>query len=85
MIFLLIYDTRSSKLIGISEFEDAARDAATHALHDAQERYISELDSVEVALFEADERVTLEQTHSRYFKSLKELGEGLAEVGRKSA
>jgi hypothetical protein len=85
MIFLVVYDTRAAQLLEITEYEEAARDSAMEALRSTQERRIKDLDHVEVALFEGSSRATLEQTHSRYFKSLKELGESLSDATKKSA
>jgi hypothetical protein len=85
VIFLVIYDTKAAKLLDVKEFEESARDAAMDELRSAQEHMIRDLGDVEVALFEGDSRATLEQTHSRYFKSLRELGESLSEATKTKA
>ncbi|MFZ0574568.1 MAG: hypothetical protein WA428_05125 [Candidatus Cybelea sp.] len=85
MIFLVVYDTKAAQLLEVTEYEEAARDSAMEALRSTQERMIKDLGHVEVALFEGSSRATLERTHSRYFKSLKELGESLSDATKKSA
>jgi hypothetical protein len=85
VIFLVVYDTNTATLIEIKEYEEHHRDQAMDWLNATQERLIDNLDHLEVALFEAPSRATLEQTHSRYFKSFKELGESLSEAARKPA
>lgn len=74
MIFLVIYDTRAGVLSEIHEYEDSDRALATKKLRSSQETHIEETDHIEIALFEAPSRETLEQTHSRYFRTLSELG-----------
>jgi hypothetical protein len=85
MIFLIVYDTKASSLLEIVEFDESARRPAMDALRTTQEKLIGELDHVEVGLFESPTRATLERTHSRYFKSLAELGASLSEAAKKSA
>lgn len=85
MIFLITYDTGRSELIEIREFADEARSEATLALRSAQEQHISELDNIEIAVFEAPSRATLERTHSRYFKTLAQLGDAIEDLTRRSA
>lgn len=85
MISLVVYDTKAANLLELTEYEEAARDAAMEALRRTQERLIDKLGDIEVAMFEGESLATLEQTHSRYFKSLKELGESLSDAARKSA
>jgi hypothetical protein len=83
MIFLLVYDTTAGKLVSIREFSDQERDVAMRALKEAQEAHLQELEDVEIALFETSSRATLEQTHSRYFKSIAELSDNLGAGGRR--
>lgn len=85
MIFLIVYDTKSGSLLRGEEFEEEARNEAMGSLRAAQEMFIDSLDHIEIALFEADSRATLEHTHSRYFKSLTELGASLSDASKKSA
>ena len=86
MIFLVIYDTKNARLIDeVKEFSDSSRDDAMRALREAQETYLDRLNDIEVAMFEAPTRVTLETTHSRYFKTLTELGDSIGGSRRRSA
>lgn len=85
MIFLVVYDTERGSLVEFAEYRDGERAVAMQALQEAQERYLADLDNMEVALFEAASRATLEQTHSRYFKSLKELGKNLSAATKKES
>jgi hypothetical protein len=78
MIFLIEYDTRLSRLLGVRDYETEQRDRAAADLESAQERYIDDSDHIEVALFEAGSRATLERTHSRYFKSLQQMSDDAA-------
>ena len=80
MIFLVVYDTKAMKLAEeVREFAESDREEAMRALGEKQNQLIAWLsDAVEVALFESSDRATLERTHSRYFKSLSELGSELA-------
>lgn len=74
MIFLVIYDTRAGALKELREFSADDRKEASVALRVAQEQYMNQMDDTEIALFEAPSRDTLEQTHSRYFRSIAEIG-----------
>jgi len=83
VIFLLIYDTKAGKLRSVEEFSDRDRASAMRALKDSQEAYLPRLEDVEIALFEAPSRATLERTHSRYFKTMAELGSNLSDTARR--
>lgn len=73
MIFLITYDPKAGRLLGLKDFADGDRDAAMLALKDAQEASLSNLYDVEIALFEAPSKEVLAKTHSRYFTPLSEL------------
>lgn len=85
MIFLLIYDASTSTLAGIKEYPESGRAQAMNDLRAAQEEHLDDLERIEIALFEAPSRATLERTHSRYFKSFGELRHNLAAETPKSA
>lgn len=85
MIFLIVYDTDTSKLLRINEYSSNLRAKAMEDLRSEQERLLSELSHVEVALFEAESLSMLKRTHSRYFKSLVDLGKLLTDATRKNA
>lgn len=85
MIFLVIYDTKSARLLDIKEYDEQSRSQAMTDLRLKQEELLSELEQVEVSLFEAESREMLEHTHSRYFRSWEELGSSRSGVVRKSA
>jgi len=85
VIFLIVYDTIATKLLEINEYDDGSRAEAMADLRRKQETLLADLNHVEVALFEAESRTMLEKTHSRYFKSLEELGTGLSDIAKKSA
>jgi hypothetical protein len=82
---LIIYDTKKAELLSIDEYDEASRSRAMADLRAKQEALLNKLDHVEVGLFESDSRLTLERTHSRYFKSLEELNASLREIAKKSA
>jgi len=73
MIFLIVYNTQTSRLLAVREFASDQRDAARDSLNEEQSRHLAELDHVEVALFESSSRAVLERTHSRYFMTMSEL------------
>ena len=85
MIFLIVYDTKIAKLLGIKEYDESARSQAMEDFRTKQEALMTDLDHIEVCLFEAESRATLEKTHSRYFKSLAELSASLTEAAKKGA
>ncbi|HTX04147.1 MAG TPA: hypothetical protein VMD07_10775 [Candidatus Acidoferrales bacterium] len=85
MIFLITYDTTKGALLEFREFTEEDREEAMRALKAAQEARLSELETVEIALFEAPSKSTLEGTHSRYFRTVTELGEDLNAAGRRGA
>jgi hypothetical protein len=71
--FLLVYDRRGRRLIkDVKEYPEAELNEAMN------ERFRIERegalgDEIEVVVLGADSRERLEETHSRYFKSLDEL------------
>ncbi len=85
MIFLITYDTKAGALLELREFSDEARLEATRALKETQDTYLRRLDTVEIGLFEAASRATLERTHSRYFRTLAELGDDLGAGARRTS
>ena len=70
--FLLVYDQAAGKLRQITEYKDAQRDEA-QAARFALERTHRLDRNIEVVLLGAHDRATLEETHARYFKSVKDL------------
>jgi hypothetical protein len=78
-----VYDTRAAKLLEVKEYEERSRAEATADLRSRHETLLNDLDHIEVALFEVESLDMLKRTHSRYFKSLKELSEHV--VPKKSA
>jgi hypothetical protein len=85
MIFLVIYDTKTAKLLDIKEYDVASRSQAMEDFRTEQEKLLPDLDRIEVSLFEAASRSALERTHSRYFKTLAELGASLSDTAKKTA
>lgn len=68
--FLIVYDLRHARLIDFRPFGNDI-DSATEAYAAAERAYRDHSDQkdFEIVLVGADSRETLEQTHSRYFKS----------------
>lgn len=68
--FLLIYEKSTGTLRSISEHGSSSD--ALKARYEAEDRFRGNRD-VEVVALSAASREALEKTHSRYFKSLKQL------------
>jgi hypothetical protein len=68
--FLIIYDLRRGKLIDFQLFgHDIDRATEAYAETEREYRERSDHEDFEIVLVGADSRETIEQTHSRYFKS----------------
>jgi hypothetical protein len=85
VIFLLVYDTASTELLEVKEYDESARGQAMAELRRKQEALLHDLYHVEVGLFEAESRAMLERTHSRYFQSLAELRKNVAPERERTA
>jgi hypothetical protein len=85
MIFLVVYDTKAAKLLDIREYHENSRSQATEDFRAREEALLADLDYIGIGLFEGESRATLERTHSRYFKSLAELGKALSDATKNSA
>lgn len=70
--FLLVYDQTARKLLQLTAYGDAERDAALEARFDLERRHRLE-PSLEVVLLGARDEATLRQTHARYFNTVSEL------------
>jgi hypothetical protein len=68
--FLIIYDLRHGKLVDFQPFgHDIDRATEAYAETEREYRDRSDHEDFEIVLVGADSRETIEQTHSRYFKS----------------
>ena len=68
--FLIIYDLRHGKLIDFQPFgHDIERAMEMYAETEREYQDRSDHEDFEIVLVGADSRKTIEQTHSRYFKS----------------
>jgi len=70
--FLIVYDRPKAKILEYREFGESERAAASAARLEAEKRTRANPD-VEVVVLESDSRRTIERTHSRYFKTFREL------------
>ena len=73
--FLIIYRRGEGRLIECRDL-GSDRAAATHERLSAEKAYVKDPD-VEVVILSAHSREMLERTHSRYFRSARELAEDL--------
>lgn len=71
-LFLLVYDRKAGTLISRREFSAEQRADALEERF-AQERTRADQTDVEVVLLGAESWEALERTHSRYFKTMREL------------
>jgi hypothetical protein len=78
--FLLVYRRSTGELV---EDRDLGQDRAEALkVRFAREQREKDDPDVEVVLLSASSREALMQTHARYFKSVQQLAEGLADVTR---
>ena len=71
-LFLLVYDRRTGSLDVDDEYPDADRASAMQRRFELEREH--RLDpNIEVVLLEARSREVLEQTHARYFRTVREL------------
>lgn len=73
--FLLIYEKSTGSLRRISEY--ASSSDALAARFEAEDHFRGNSD-VEVVALSADSRKALENTHSRYFKTLRQLADQIS-------
>lgn len=70
--FLLVYDQHAGKLLQMTEYADADRDAALEMRFDLERQHRLE-PNLEIVLLGARDADTLRLTHARYFKTVGEL------------
>ena len=73
MIFLLQYDRRSGRLLGLRAFDEGAKIDAENARLELELRLNSLGVHNEVVLLEADTEAALRRTHRRYFEDLSKI------------
>lgn len=74
MIFLIDYDRREGRLVGLLEFKAADAASAERARLELElEQHRRGILDREVVLLEASDEATLRTTHGRYFKEPSEL------------
>ena len=73
--FLIVYRRGEGKLLECRDL-GSDRAAATSERLEAEKRYVKEPD-VEVVILSARSREVLERTHSRYFRTARQLAEDL--------
>jgi hypothetical protein len=74
--FLLVYSRKSGKLLEQREYDERARPEALKDRLDLELHHRGNPD-IEVIVLNAESHEALLQTHARYFKTLKELGQDL--------
>jgi len=75
MIFLVHYHRTEGRLVSLRVFDDADSALASVAKIDLEISLIGSADDIEVVLLRAGTEEILRESHSRYFRSLKELKE----------
>jgi hypothetical protein len=70
--FLIVYRRTSGSVLEMRQYDEPARTAAMQARSEKELTYRSDGD-VEVVLLTAESREALERTHSRYFRTGKQL------------
>jgi hypothetical protein len=77
-VFLIEYDRKAGRLIGIERFEESNRRSAYEARLELEIRLHRENVEREVVLLEAASERALRVTHGRYFEDLAELARSTA-------
>lgn len=70
--FLIVYDRPAARLIELKEFGESEEVAASAARFEWELRTRAQPE-IEVVVLDSDSRQTIERTHPRYFKTLREL------------
>jgi hypothetical protein len=78
MIFVLSYDRLLEKLLEERQFSDDLLGQARHARVESEARYAGN-DDIEVVLLRSATSETLQQTHSRYFCSARQIAATLGD------
>lgn len=84
MIFLIVY-SRKHGLLDMRAFAKNEMSSAQLARSESVRKYLTNLDDVEIALFETDSEDTLRSTHSRYFESIEQLKSDMCNAFERSA
>jgi hypothetical protein len=79
-VFLLIYDRSAKRLLRVEEYDQAERDRALFARHEAEVVAMEQHSDHEIVLFEAESLDALKRTHGSYFYTVRELGERLRDL-----
>jgi hypothetical protein len=74
--YLIVFDRAHGRISHFEEFDDRA--TALHARFAAERRHMGD-PNVEVVVLGADSVADLHRTHARYFKTLGELAEEMAD------
>jgi len=77
MIFVLSYDRLTERVLEEITFDDGAVDAERKRVE--LEAAFAGNDDIEVVLLRSESRESLYQTHSRYFRSTREIAQRLGE------
>lgn len=73
MIFLIVYDRPSGRIVTLQEFEDSARQAAAETRLRIELELGRGMATREVVILEAADVATIRATHRRYVESLEQL------------
>ena len=73
MIFLIEYDRKAGKLLGIATFSDSLRPEAESSRLSLEVRNLGAGSMHEVVLLDAASETDLRRTHRRYFEALEDL------------
>ncbi len=77
MIFVITYNRDSGESVSMAEFEDSQQDEASASRLAAENAIDSADDAIEVVTLQAHDLQEIKKTHSRYFRSVKQLSESL--------
>jgi hypothetical protein len=73
--FLIVYDQAAGAVRDLIEYPEHLRGTALDRRFELEHEFRHD-PSVEIVVLGAETRADLESTHSRYFKSIRELAEG---------
>jgi hypothetical protein len=78
MLFVVAFNRRTGDRVEYFTFNPAQRDEASDRYSELLRRYIGADDgNVEVNIFESGSEETFKKTHSRYFRTAKQINEDL--------
>jgi hypothetical protein len=77
MIFVITYNRDSGEIVALNEFDDSRQEDASASRLAAETALGPGDEAVEVVTLRAQDLQEIQKTHSRYFRSAKQLSESL--------